>query len=183
MAKKGGPSIKGMHIAFGIGSALLMITTVWVFVQDHFGREFPKYQSKYDQLELQRLQDQKQQIEEQLASADLSAEVEELQGKVQDAQKDLDAQQDKIKQEKAEVQKIDDQLAYAMRVLNFDRAEMDEIKYKADEKIGGVTLDHVNKQQEKIALQFAKVEDLKVQKAEKLTALAQIEKDYKEAPA
>jgi hypothetical protein len=35
---KGGPSIQKYHIAFAIGSLLLLITTLAAFYQDHYTR-------------------------------------------------------------------------------------------------------------------------------------------------
>jgi mono/diheme cytochrome c family protein len=42
------PSLKRMHIAFACASILLLLASIGVFLQDHFGREYVRHQKNYD---------------------------------------------------------------------------------------------------------------------------------------
>ncbi|HYG76665.1 MAG TPA: c-type cytochrome [Planctomycetota bacterium] len=177
MAKKGGPSIQGMHIAFGIASILLLVTTLLAFVQDHFGREFLSHQENYDKTELHRLQTEQAQVQAQLQSEDMKAEVEELRAAHQTAKAARDARQADIVKHKDELQKIDDKLQLAVRTLNFDRGIYDEIKYLVD--IKQKSLADLTAQEKKIEGAFTEVANLKTAREAKVNEIAAIEAEHK----
>jgi len=182
MAKKGGPSIQKMHIAFGIGSLLLLITTGYAFVQDHFGRDFPQYQKKYDKTENTRLSAELERAKVQL---------EDYKDEKQAAVATLEAAENEKKKNAAavaalekEVQLIDNTLEPAAIDLNFLKADLDELKFKSDSTEGEVKvkwLKKFNDQQESIRNQFNKVEALKAERDIKVKQLDALDKPVKDA--
>jgi len=168
-----------MHIAFGIGSALLLLTTLLAFVQDHFGREFLSYQESYDKTEMHRLQSDQAQVAAQLE--DMKAEVEEMRVAKTNAEAAKEARKAELTQLTQEIQKIDDKLQLSIRQLNSLRGIFDELKYQVDIKQKSLT--DLNAQQQKIDVAFTEVTNLKTERENKVNERAAIEADFKKADA
>ena len=179
MAKKGGPSITGMHIAFGIGSALLLLCTLYVVVQDHYGRDFPKYQDKYDAAELKRLKAADEAAGKQLQADDLKQALANSEKELSKAQSETNAKQGEVDKAKAEIKKIDDELQLATRQLNFMKADRDAIKYQVDAKKR--PLSDLDDQNKKVDVQFVNWSGLKTRKDAALEQIAEIESSLKKA--
>ncbi len=76
LKKTSGRSESSLHIGFAIGSFMLLATTVYVFVQDHYGREFPKYQDLYRDFELKRLAEERKKANAELGEAEFEGQIE-----------------------------------------------------------------------------------------------------------
>ena len=180
MAKKGGPSIKGMHIAFGLGSFLLVICTVYVFVQDHYGREFVRFQEKYDAAEIKRLRMADEAAAKELSSEpDVEAAHQKAEAELAAAQSQLAQKQGDIQHAKEEIRKVDDKLQLATRQLNFLKADRDAIKSQVDTGLRGVQ-DFEN-QNKLVDAQFAVNAQLKAEKDAAFKRITGIDEGVKDA--
>jgi mono/diheme cytochrome c family protein len=178
MAKKGGPSIRGMHIAFGIASVLMLLSTVYAFVQDHYGRTFPQFQEQYDVTERERLEQEQKDAFELLEDEDLKAEIETLKTKVSEANTEIQARDSEIKAAQEEISKIDDKLQKAVRDWNSAKADLDVYKYQVD--AGLRTLQDVKNKQQEVTTRFENMKELEKRKAAEQTKIAEIQKSKTE---
>ena len=130
--KSSGRSESGLHVAFGIGSLMLLITTVYVFYQDHFGREFPAYQKMYMDYDLKRLADERKKANEELGDAEYLAKKTELDETIKKNKIAVDAQKPAIDKLKQEATLLGNQLAAVTIDLNFLKADYDQLKSRVD---------------------------------------------------
>jgi cbb3-type cytochrome oxidase cytochrome c subunit len=175
MAKKGGPSIKGMHIAFGIASVLMLLTTVYAFVQDHYGRGFPEYQAQYDEWERKRLKQELEEARDQLSEEDLEAEVETLKEKLGQANEQIKSHQSDIDEAKKEIATIDNSLQKNVRDWNSAKADLDVYKYQVDAGIR--KLDDVTKKESEVKTLFESMKDLEKRRGVQQAKIAEIQRE------
>src|SRR6516164_5637565 len=102
MSKKGGASIKNMHILFGAASVILVVATIYAFVQD-YRREFTRWQDQYYNLEVKRLETEKQKAETELQQDDYKEAIEAVKTKKADGEKARDAKKNDIATAKSEI--------------------------------------------------------------------------------
>ena len=131
MSKKGGPSIKNMHIAFGAACVVLLLATVYAFIQD-YQRDFTPFQQQYYQKELERLKKERADAEKEENEADYQEAVKAADAKIDVDKKALDAKQSIIDENLAKEKKIDDSLQLAKRQLNFLKADLSTAVYEVD---------------------------------------------------
>ena len=178
MAKKGGPSIKGMHIAFGIASVMLLLTTIYAFLQDHT-RAFTSYQDRYEESELQRLGNEKKQAQALLELADVKAEYAKLEKMMADAETKKSAKQADIDNEIKVLGTIADTLQKAERDFNSLKGDLDVLKYEFGAGIR--SLKEWKDQQVLVDKKFVEVDELRHRKDSAQSHINKIENDFKNA--
>ncbi|MBI3829957.1 MAG: c-type cytochrome [Planctomycetes bacterium] len=117
MAKREPRSIKMHHILFLAGCVGLTLTTVWAFYNDYFQREYPKYQEVFNQVEIERLEAEKQKAIGEWQ--DLNAESQDITKKIDEIEKEIKKNERDLRVEREDVRKINDDLALLRRKLNF----------------------------------------------------------------
>ncbi|MCZ7647540.1 MAG: c-type cytochrome [Planctomycetota bacterium] len=188
MAKKSsGPSIVPHHIAFAAGCALLLASTFYAFVQDYSDREYVRYQAQYDQLEYERIWNEKTRIEEELGANQLK-QLELLQKKKNEEER-IRANREPLDEARKKVQALEDQLGKLRRDLNFAGTDVDVFKYQfvaaAEDERGtpeqvGQAVEGVDKQKNYRLELFNKVQELEKQKAEPKKVIESFEKPLAE---
>ncbi|HLX62541.1 MAG TPA: c-type cytochrome [Planctomycetota bacterium] len=148
-----------LHVLFALASLAMLATTVYTFYQDQFGREFPKYQELSRQVELDRLNAEKNKIWEEAKDPEVEAKDKELREDIKKAQAKLDSKKGEIDTLTAERRKIEDDLSIATTSLNAAKADYDQ--YKSDFDRGLKTKGDLIKQEALIAERATKQYDLK----------------------
>ncbi len=184
MAKKGGPSIKNMHIAFGAASVVLVLATVYAFVQD-YTRDFTPYQKQYNKLEMARLEKEKATADEQVQEPDYSKEVSDVNDKIKAGKEALDAKKADVDKANADIKTIDNKLQLEKRNLNFLKADLQTKNYEVDaakdENSKAARRKERDELSKKVDEKFALVEDLKAQREAATKVIVDATADYKNA--
>ena len=178
MSKKGGPSIKNMHIAFAIASVILVLATVYAFIQD-YGHDFTKYQKDYRDKELQRLKAERDVATADLSSPDYAKKLESVEAEIEKGKADLAQKQGDVDNAKRETAKIDDKLQLGKRQLNFLKADLQTKGYDVD--AGKAKREDLVALQKAVDAKFAEVEKLKSDRDAAQKVIADANADLKNA--
>ncbi|MCY3019846.1 MAG: c-type cytochrome [Planctomycetota bacterium] len=173
--------MRRLHIAFGIACFLLLAGTVYVLIQDHYGREFRKYQEAYEAAELQRLGRERSAVEEQLSAADFQAERAALEARAAAAEQELAANKAVLAAAQENVKSAAGRLSLAERELNVLKAEQDTLRYEVD--AGKRPLQDWTAQQKKADAKFAEAEALRADRDAALKAVAALQAGRTQAEA
>ncbi|MEI6231910.1 MAG: c-type cytochrome [Planctomycetota bacterium] len=174
MAKKtSGRSEYSLHIGFGIGSVLLLITTAYVFYQDHFGREFPAYQEMYRQFDLKQQAESRKKANAELGEAEYVAKAKEYQETIKKNKTAVDAQKPAIEKLRGEAAGFGNLLAAVTISLNAMKANYDELKSQVDSGVqkDRSTLEKLDKEISQKAADQYKLKEQRDQKAGEAAAL------------
>ena len=64
MPQQDRPALERLHVVFAVACLLMLAGTLGVFIQDRYGREFPRYQEAYEAAERQRLGNERRGIQQ-----------------------------------------------------------------------------------------------------------------------
>lgn len=117
MAKREPRSITIHHILFAAGCAGLLLTTVWAFYNDYFQREYVGHQQAYNQLEIEKLAAAKEEAVKEWRALD--QESIKLEDELEKVSKDLRKYERVLRDDRAAIGRINDDLALVRRNLNF----------------------------------------------------------------
>jgi len=176
MSKKGGPSIQNMHIAFGAACLVLLVATVYAFYQD-YEREYTPWQQDYYSKELTRLTGERKVAEEDLTQADYKEELDKVQQKIKDGEKEFADKKTAVDNARADMRKIDDKLQLEKRNLNFTKSDLMTLKYKIDQK--QARMEDLEAMQKKTTDKATEVYDLQAKRDAAQAVIAGAEADLK----
>ena len=131
MAKKGGPSIQNMHIAFGAACVILLVSTVYAFYQD-YRRDFTPWQKEYYEKEMERLQRDRDAAKTDEAEPDFQKALADVQADIEKGKAEVTKNQAATDAAKAKEREIDNKLQLAQRVLNGFKSDLQVATYEVD---------------------------------------------------
>ena len=170
MAKREPRSITRYHILFAAASALLLLSTLWVFQNDHYQREYPAIQESYDRQEKARLEKEREEVLQELANS--QDEEKRLQEEIQQAAAKLQEKQALIAEHQAEMVQLRGMLELLNRHLNFAGTDFDVRKY--EQTVNQASLADVDKQEAKKRELFNLVEKLQGQRFQRFQRLSRL---------